>query len=87
MTIARHILAGALAAGLATAATAETLRFSSFEPPVAHITRNILTPWAADVTAASNGELTVQIFAGGTLGRSPAQQQERGVEPHIDAAR
>jgi TRAP-type C4-dicarboxylate transport system substrate-binding protein len=53
---------------------AETLRFSSFEPPIAHITKEILTPWAQDVSAASNGELTVQMFAGGSLGRNPAQQ-------------
>lgn len=74
MTFFRPILAGILASGLACAASAETLRFSSFEPPVAHITKTILTPWAEDVSAASNGELDVKIFAGGTLGRSPAQQ-------------
>jgi TRAP-type C4-dicarboxylate transport system substrate-binding protein len=55
-------------------ATAETIRFSSFEPPVAHVTKEILTPWAQDVTAASDGELTIEMFAGGSLGRNPAQQ-------------
>ncbi|MWB79102.1 C4-dicarboxylate ABC transporter substrate-binding protein [Pseudooceanicola sp. 216_PA32_1] len=64
----------ALAVGLAAPARAEVLRFSSFEPPVAHITKNILTAWAADVSAASDGELEVQMFPGGTLGRNPAQQ-------------
>jgi TRAP-type C4-dicarboxylate transport system substrate-binding protein len=59
---------------LATNALAETLRFSSFEPPVAHVTKNILTPWAEAVGKASNGELEIQMFPGGTLGRSPAQQ-------------
>lgn len=69
------IAAGALLsiwAGTATAA--ETLRLSSFEPPAAYITSKIITPWAEDVTAASNGELKIEVFAGGTLGRSPAQQ-------------
>lgn len=67
-------IAAALAGGLATSASPEVLRFSSFEPPVAHITKNILTVWAEDVTAASEGELDVQMFPGGTLGRNPAQQ-------------
>ena len=58
----------------ASGANAEILRLSSFEPPVAHVTKNILTPWAADVNAASGGELDIQIFPGGTLGRNPAQQ-------------
>ncbi|MAC78720.1 MAG: C4-dicarboxylate ABC transporter substrate-binding protein [Rhodobacteraceae bacterium] len=74
MTVFKPILAGVIALGLGSTASAETLRFSSFEPPVAHITKTILTPWAKDVSEASNGELDVQIFAGGTLGRSPAQQ-------------
>ena len=74
MNIRILALAGAIAVGLSCSAAAETLRFSSFEPPVAHVTKNILTPWAADVAAASNGELEIQMFPGGTLGRSPAQQ-------------
>lgn len=68
-------LAAALAVALcAVPAQAETLRLSSFEPPIAHVTAKILTPWAKEVSDASNGELTIQIFAGGTLGRNPAQQ-------------
>ncbi|WP_339765025.1 TRAP transporter substrate-binding protein [uncultured Hoeflea sp.] len=75
MKFKKLALAGAMAIGLCSAATAaETLRFSSFEPPVAHVTKNILTPWAEDVAAASDGELEIQMFPGGTLGRSPAQQ-------------
>ena len=75
MDIKKLALAGAIAMSMCSAATAaETLRFSSFEPPVAHVTKNILTPWAEDVGAASNGELEIQMFPGGTLGRSPAQQ-------------
>ena len=69
----RPILA-ALLATLATAASAETLRFSSFEPPVAFVTATVFPQWAENVAAATNGEVTVQMFPGGTLGRSPAQQ-------------
>jgi TRAP-type C4-dicarboxylate transport system substrate-binding protein len=57
-----------------TAVHAETLRFSSFEPPTAMVTSKILTPWAKDVSEASGGELDIQMFPGGTLGRNPAQQ-------------
>lgn len=59
---------------MAETASAETLRFSSFEPPVALVTKDILTPWAKDVSDASNGALSIEIFAGGSLGRDPAQQ-------------
>lgn len=69
----------ALAAGFAalfapSAFAQEVIRFSSFEPPVAHVTKNILTPWAEEVSAASGGTLQIQMFPGGTLGRNPAQQ-------------
>ena len=72
--INRFLGAVALLAIGAVPAAAETLRFSSFEPPVAHVTKEILTPWAQDVSAASDGELTIEMFAGGSLGRNPAQQ-------------
>ncbi|MBX9463812.1 TRAP transporter substrate-binding protein [Neoaquamicrobium sediminum] len=75
MTFMTRLLGAAAALGIiAVPASAETLRFSSFEPPVAHVTKEILTPWAEDVSAASDGELTIQMFAGGSLGRNPAQQ-------------
>lgn len=63
-----------LASGWSGTTFAETLRFSSFEPPAAYVTSKILTPWAEKVAAASKGTLEIQMFAGGTLGRSPAQQ-------------
>ena len=74
MKVMKHLLGAFAALAMTLPAAAETLRFSSFEPPVAHVTKEILTPWAKDVSEASNGELTIQIFAGGSLGRNPAQQ-------------
>jgi TRAP-type C4-dicarboxylate transport system substrate-binding protein len=50
------------------------LRFSSIEPPMAPITARVLTPWAKEVSAASGGTLEIEMYAGGTLGRSIAQQ-------------
>ena len=81
MTLActrRHALAAlALSATLASpvwAADPVKLKFSSFEPPMANITANVLTPFAKAATAASAGTLQIDMFAGGTLGRNPAQQ-------------
>ena len=76
MRYLKHLITGAAFAGLtATASLAETtLRFTSFEPPVAFLTKHVFTPWAERVSAASNGTLNVKMFPGGTLGRSPAQQ-------------
>lgn len=74
MKLVAVLTAAAALAGSTVTVHAETLRFSSFEPPVAFITSQILTPWAADVSAASNGALDIEIFAGGSLGRDPAQQ-------------
>lgn len=65
------------AAGVAFAGAAQAqvkLKFSSIEPPVAAITARVLIPWAKEVSAASNGALEVEMFAGGTLGRSIQQQ-------------
>ncbi len=50
------------------------LKFTSFEPPMANITANVLTPLARDASAASKGRLQIDMFAGGTLGRNPLQQ-------------
>lgn len=76
MHIFRNLIAGAALTGLSTtAAFAETtLRFASFEPPVAFLTKHVFTPWAEQVSAASAGTVKVKMFPGGTLGRSPAQQ-------------
>ena len=53
---------------------AEQLRFSSFEPPVAFLTAKVFPEWGRQVEEATGGEVTVKMFPGGTLGRSPAQQ-------------
>lgn len=71
----RLLAIGVLLASMCVgSANAETLRFSSFEPPASYVTSKILSKWAEKVTADSKGTLEIQMFAGGTLGRSPAQQ-------------
>lgn len=68
--------ASALITAIAFAAhgKTQTLRLSSFEPPSAAITSNVLTPWANAIGKSSNGTLQVVVYAGGALGKSPAQQ-------------
>lgn len=77
-TLRRLVLSALLAASLAPVATQAAdpikLKFSSFEPPMANITTNVLTPLARDASAGSGGTLQIDMFAGGTLGRSPLQQ-------------
>jgi TRAP-type C4-dicarboxylate transport system substrate-binding protein len=81
MPTRRHTLAtlGALATlalpALRTrAAEPARLKFSSFEPPQANITANVLAPFAREAAAASGGTLQIDLYAGGTLGRNPTQQ-------------
>jgi len=50
------------------------LKFASFEPPQAPITGKVFTPWAQDVSKASNGALEIEMFPGGQLRRNPLQQ-------------
>ena len=68
------LAAAAFAPMLATAADPVKLKFTSFEPPMANITSNVLTPLAREASAGSNGTLQIDMYAGGTLGRSPLQQ-------------
>lgn len=79
-------IAGFSIASSAIAQQPITLRFSSFEPPIAFITRSILTPWAERVTQDSQGSLKVEIFPGGTLGRDPAQQLKLVIDGVADIA-
>lgn len=76
----------ALAAALALPAKAEQLRFSSFEPPVAFLTAKVFPEWGRRVEEATAGEVTVKMFAGGTLGRSPAQQLKLVADGVADVA-
>jgi TRAP-type C4-dicarboxylate transport system substrate-binding protein len=59
---------------LVRAADPVKLKFTSFEPPMANITANVLTPFARDAAAGSAGTLAIDMYAGGTLGRNPTQQ-------------
>jgi len=51
---------------------AETLRISTFLPPM-HTFNRALTAWGDELSTATNGELTVEIFPAGQLGPPPRQ--------------
>lgn len=67
------LLAGAIVQSAATAQPI-VLKFATFETAQAPFTAKVFTPWAEEVTKASNGALKIEMFYGGTLGRSPLQQ-------------
>ncbi len=68
------LVATCVAARFVQAAEAVRLKFTSFEPPIANITSNVLAPLAREASAASAGTLQIDMYAGGTLGRNPLQQ-------------
>jgi TRAP-type C4-dicarboxylate transport system substrate-binding protein len=77
MKVKKTCIGAALVALLAGGASAQqpvTLKLASFEPPQAPITGKVLIPWAKEVSDASGGTLTIEVFPGGTLGRNPIQQ-------------
>lgn len=78
-TTRRKILSAFAAAALActsgiVSAEPVKLKLSSFESPLGNITGNVLIPFAKEASAASQGTMQIDVFAGGTLGRSPVQQ-------------
>lgn len=86
MKLTNIVAAFALASAWASTSVAETLRFSSFEPPVAFLTKTVFPAWADNVTAGSGGDVTIKMFPGGTLGRSPAQQLQLVADGVADIA-
>lgn len=62
----------ALATSWSTVSFAETLRVSSFLPPN-HTFNRAIAAWGEELSAATNGELQVEIFPAGQLGPPPRQ--------------
>jgi TRAP-type C4-dicarboxylate transport system substrate-binding protein len=76
----RTFLTGALAAAAgpamprgAAAQGAEELKLATFVPPTHIIYARVLTPWAQQLAAASNGRLTVRFFPSMQLGGRPPE--------------
>lgn len=88
----RMVLAG-LGAALATpalvgrASAAEvTLRLHHFLPPVAPMHAQFFEPWAAELAAASEGAIEVQLFPAMQMGGKPPQLAEQVKKGIVDIA-
>ena len=71
------LLFAGLVAGLATSAPAQDrieLKVATFTPAQTDVVTKILEPWLERVQEASGDAFDYRIFAGGTLGRNPAEQ-------------
>src|SRR5688572_1907 len=78
-------LALALAAALSAChAAAQELRLSTFVPPVHVICREIITPWAADLAKATNGEVKVTLYPSMQLGGKPPELFRQAVDGVVD---
>lgn len=65
----------ALSAGTASAdGHAREYSLATYIPASTSFVTDLLTPWADWINENSNGEFSVEVFAGGTLGRDPNQQ-------------
>src|SRR5262245_15180284 len=85
----RHALAGGLSAavlaGAAQSAVAKELKLATFLPPT-HPIVGMYEQLGKDVAQATNGDLTIKVYAGGALGAGPFQQYKRAVEGVADIA-
>ncbi len=79
-------LAGALLATLPAAGShaGEVLKLAHFVPPAHIVTKAVVEPLANGVSAATNGELTIQVYPGGELGKGPVEQYVRALQGVAD---
>lgn len=75
----------ALSIGLAaSAAQAKDLKLADFQPSTHPYVENVYKPFVEEVSAATNGEVTVTPYMGGELGVGPAEQYNRAVDGVAD---
>lgn len=70
----KPVLAGAALLLATTATYAEELKFANFTPPFHTINESEIERLGAELSAATNGELTVRGYHGGELGAGPVEQ-------------
>ena len=73
LALASVIAASTMMSG-ANAEEVTTLRWASFVSPMSMNNRVSVPAYIKEIEAASEGALKIELFAGGTLGSSPAQQ-------------
>ena len=65
---------------------AEELKFASFTPTQHTVTASVMDKLGTDLSAATNGALTVKNYVGGELGKGPVEQYVRVVQGAADIA-
>lgn len=82
---ARIIAAGGLAAMMtAGPAFAETLKLAHWVAPGHVLTSSTVEPLKNGVESATNGEITIEVYPGGELGKGPLEQYVRAVQGVAD---
>ncbi|WP_274576949.1 TRAP transporter substrate-binding protein [Mameliella sp. AT18] len=80
-----HLIAGAaLAVASAMSAQAQELKFANFTPPFHTINASVIEKLNADLSAATDGAVSVRGYHGGELGAGPVEQYVRAVQGVAD---
>ena len=86
MTIRATLTAALLACAAALPAAAQELKFANFTPPAHTINASVIEKMNADLSAATDGAVTVRGYHGGELGAGPVEQYVRVVQGAADLA-
>ena len=86
LTLSAAILGAAFAGsgGFSTEAGAKELKLGTFMSPKHYLNRVAFPNLGKEIAAATGGETTFKIFAGGQLGKGPVQQVKRVVSNVMD---
>ncbi|WP_305971946.1 MULTISPECIES: TRAP transporter substrate-binding protein [unclassified Mameliella] len=80
-----HLFAGAaLAVASAMSVQAQELKFANFTPPFHTINASVIERLNADLSAATDGAVSVRGYHGGELGAGPVEQYVRAVQGVAD---
>jgi TRAP-type C4-dicarboxylate transport system substrate-binding protein len=70
--------------GVASAVSAEELKFAHFVAPQHTITPSVVEPLTNGVSQATGGKLTIRTYPGGELGKGPVEQYVRALQGVAD---
>ncbi len=79
------VLSAAALSGATLTTQAAEIRLSTFVPPVHVIYREVIIPWAQEVSKATNGEVKVTLYPSMQLGGKPPELYRQVADGVIDA--
>lgn len=84
--VVRIVAASGVAVMIASAPAQaeETLKLAHWVPPAHVLTSSTIEPFKKGVESATNGDLKVQVYPGGELGKGPLEQYVRAVQGVAD---